>query len=246
MLNCTRRHSHSLGFEHGDPWRLANYALVLASLTEYDVDGPLLGRLMDRWIATYETNDPDWSNLALFRSLNMAHEASRAPGSATVSVYDVGRLLALWVSAFEVLVHPGEGGRADLESVYEVLLRGGWETRFCRELVHKAYGGREPNPPSRNAPCWIYGELYKLRNSFLHGNSVKDISLSPPSGKAAYDFYAAVLYRLALTVFLDLTWKSKLEPSADQVARITDMFDRDNFLEHQLRYEHAVCTAWPT
>jgi hypothetical protein len=213
-------------------------------LTEFEIDQPLLAKLMERWVVAYSARTPEWNDLALFRSLNMAQEASRAPGPISNSTYDVGRLIALWVSAFEVLIHPGGKGTADLRAVYEGLGRVQWETDFCNEVVHRAYAGRIKEPPLRNAACWLYGELYRLRNMFLHGNPVDAISLKPPSGRANYAFYAAILYRLALTAFLNLIWPHSLPAAADRQARFDDMADRDNFLDFQRNFEMSLRTAW--
>jgi hypothetical protein len=71
-----------------------------------DLDQPLLSKLLHRWRRRYETSRPDWADMALFRSLNMAYHASLLPTATDTTFYGVGRLAALWVSAFEILVHP--------------------------------------------------------------------------------------------------------------------------------------------
>ena len=55
-----------------------------------------------------------------------------------------------------------------------------------------------------NLGCWIYGEIYRVRNDFLHGNPVNPKSLIVKrSGRNLFS-YASILYRMALTGFLDL------------------------------------------
>ena len=85
--------------------------ISVMTLTEYDVDEPLLTALLDRWRRRYAGRRPQWPDRALFRSLNMANQASQLPAGVDTTFYDVGRLIALWVSAFEILAHPGRGNR---------------------------------------------------------------------------------------------------------------------------------------
>lgn len=53
-------------------------------------------------------------------------------------------------------------------------------------------------------PCWIYGEIYRVRNDFLHGNPVNAKSLTVKrSGRNLFS-HAGILYRMALSGFLDI------------------------------------------
>jgi len=69
-----------------------------------DVDQSLLTALLQRWQSRYDAADPAWADIALFRSLNMAYHASLLPAATDTTYYDIGRLVSLWVSAFEILV----------------------------------------------------------------------------------------------------------------------------------------------
>ena len=71
-----------------------------------DIDQPLLAVLMKRWLRRYETANAVWEDIALFRSLNMSYHASLLPAGTDTTFYDVGRMFSLWISAFEILVHP--------------------------------------------------------------------------------------------------------------------------------------------
>jgi hypothetical protein len=75
---------------------------------ERDIDRPLAKALLERWVARFPQASMAWSDRALFRSLNMANEAARIPAPVASTFYDVGRTLALWVSAFEIVAHPGD------------------------------------------------------------------------------------------------------------------------------------------
>jgi hypothetical protein len=80
-----------------------------ARLMASDIDDVLLTELLKRWRNRYTRRNPRRSEVALFRSLNMANQASLLPAGVDATFYDVGRSIALWVSAFEILAHPREG-----------------------------------------------------------------------------------------------------------------------------------------
>jgi hypothetical protein len=96
-------------------------AVFRTQLSDSDVDQPLLAALMARWRRRYEASDPAWEDIALMRSLNMAYQASLLPAGTDTTFYDVGRIVSLWVSAFEILVHPGGNGQANRDRVFDRL-----------------------------------------------------------------------------------------------------------------------------
>ena len=51
----------------------------------------------------------EWPTRALFRSLEMAYQASSLPVKNHSTIYDYGANASLWVSAFEILSHPRNG-----------------------------------------------------------------------------------------------------------------------------------------
>jgi hypothetical protein len=65
--------------------------------------------LFRRWKRHYLARGRLWSDRALFRSLNMAANAAQLPGGIDTTLYDLGRMTGLWVSAFEILAHPHTG-----------------------------------------------------------------------------------------------------------------------------------------
>jgi hypothetical protein len=69
------------------------------------IDMPLLRALLGRWEMRFKTETPARENVALFRSLNMALSAAILPGNVEVTIYDIGKAIALWVSTFEILAH---------------------------------------------------------------------------------------------------------------------------------------------
>lgn len=172
-------------------------------LGNHDIDAPLLKELIARWHLRYATSRPTWPERALFRSLNMAYQASQTPAVTNTTIYDVGRSLALWVSAFEILAHPGMG-RSNTDAVFRLLENVEWECRASRSrrfVVRSQAHGAGPRGPISH---WLYRQMYAIRNDFLHGNPVTKHRLTIRQSKRNLFEVAAPLYRLALTGFLPL------------------------------------------
>ena len=102
-------------------------ALFRTQLDVSDLDQPLLTELLARWQRRYKASQPQWEDIALFRSLNMAYHASLLPAASEATFYDVGRLVSLWVSAFEILVHPGGTGQANRDKVFSLIEKTPWK-----------------------------------------------------------------------------------------------------------------------
>ena len=92
------------------------------------IDRTLLDALLKRWSIRYQTEQASWSDTALYRSLNMANVASLLPSNAQVTDYDIGRSVALWVSAFEILAHPGGEQQSGFLQVYDILDKVNWSS----------------------------------------------------------------------------------------------------------------------
>ncbi len=121
-----------------------------------DFDEPLLQELLRRWNARYNVDEPSWENVALFRSLNMANQASLFPGGVDATIHDFGRIAGLWVSSFEILVHPGGSGQANLTKVLELLERVPWIDKRCGHRRYKVRIGKKQRPypvKAGSAPC---------------------------------------------------------------------------------------------
>ena len=188
-------------------------------------DEPLLQELLHRWRARYETANPQWADVALFRSLNMANRACLLPAGADFVIHDDGRMAGLWTAAFEILVHPGGDGQANLNKVFDLLQKISWidKTKEQRDLA-----------------CWLYNRIYSCRNDFLHGNPVAHENLLiPPSGRRLTS-HAATLYRLALSSFLDLAWREPLLASEDAQEFAINITRKWKFQEPQRTCEEAL------
>jgi hypothetical protein len=214
--------------------------LTPAKLMSSDIDKPLLEALLKRWTQRYMKKGPKRKDVALFRSLNMAMHASLLPGGSEATFYDLGRMIALWISAFEILVHPGKG-KASLPAVYRLLDTLRYENK---QAGYKRYVLHGQNPKKRSTlACWLYGELYKARNDFLHGNPVNVERLTVKRSKRNLFQYTAPLYRLALTAFLPLRWDEPCPPMDDTARLGKHIAEHMTFTGFQEAIEEAILTA---
>ena len=211
-------------------------------LTRSDIDEPLLTALLDRWRRCYGGSRPQWPDRALFRSLNMANQASQLPAGRDATFYDVGRMIALWVSAFEILAHPGNG-KSSLWAVYDLLERVEWTLRLAGLRRYKAYEAKRKGNRRRIIACRLYGEIYRARNDFLHGNPVARNRLIVKPAKRSLFQYAAPLYRMALAGFLPLSWSGQLPSVNEAQAFAEHVAERMDFRSYQKAVEKALLTA---
>lgn len=119
-----------------------------------------------------------------------------------MTFYDVGRVVALWVSAFEILAHP-RNGRADFLAVYSLLERASYGEPKLTARRYRAHGTKVG--VRKSIPCWLYGEIHKARNDFLHGNPISFSRLNLSSSQHTLFEHAAPLYRIGLGSFLGLS-----------------------------------------
>ena len=123
---------------------------------------------------------------ALFRSLNVA-AGGEVAGGIDVTLYDLGRLIALWVSACEILARQS-AGHAGVKEVYDLLHQVCFVDQGMKLRKYKAFVSRRngiTRTERRNLACWVYGQLYHARCDFLPGNPVRgktvSISLARPA-----------------------------------------------------------------
>lgn len=217
-------------------------SLPRSPVDDSDIDQPLLEALLERWCQHFESNEPEWKNIALMRSLNMAYHASLMPAGMEATFYDIGRLIALWVSAFEILVHPGtEGDNSNKFKVFKLLEGAHWLEETHNDPIYKT--GKMQND-KRIFFCWLLEKLYNLRNDFLHGNDVKSTKLLINHKRLISD-YASPLYRIALTSFLQLKYDIPY-PSLEDAETVADFINnRMTFKRPQQLAEEALLTAKP-
>jgi hypothetical protein len=170
-----------------------------------DMDRPLLDALLARWRCCFVETDYSEKNLRLFRSLEMARAASKMPGGSDATQYDIGRVVALWVSAFEILAH--DGRRADFGRVLSLLDRVQWLREPLK--VQDRRVGSKRQPIKTNLAGVIYERLYHARNAFLHGDPISDETLTVEKCRKRVHVFAPSLFRLALAGFLNLQSSEK-------------------------------------
>jgi hypothetical protein len=206
-------------------------------------DNPLFDALVHRWKRYYLGNRRSWQDHTLFRSLNMANQAAQLPANIDTTLYDLGRITAPWVSAFEILAHP-RTGKSGLNSVYPLLDGVSYFSSRVRRKTHAAYMSHKRPWPRRSLPSWLYGKLYRARCAFLHGNPVRISLLSPKNYKVGLFWLAPCLYRLALTGILGLTFKAKKIPTLSTPEKLGEYAARVMQFEHYQRtIESALLKA---
>jgi hypothetical protein len=208
--------------------------------SESDIDQPLLAALMQRWRRRYEASNPAWEDVALMRSLNMAYQATLLPAGTDITFYDVGRIVSLWVSAFEILVHPGGSGQANRDKVFDLIERTQWA---IAKSGQKDYDTGGKTKVKRTLASWLYQMLYKCRNDFIHGNPVERSNLVLETPQRSIFDYAAPLYRIALTSFLQLNFPSEMPSTDDTNALGAYISNCMSFESPQKDAEEALLTA---
>jgi hypothetical protein len=166
------------------------------------LDEPLLEGLLARWQRSFSTTTPQSDDIKLFRSLNMANAAALLPAGADATMLDIGRSVALWSSAFEILA-PAK--REAYLEVYDLLDKNAWHYTPCKELKYEAYGFAK-DKTLRNLPSWLFGAINHARNDYLHGNPIDGNRLIVAPAKRPLHYYAPLLYRMALAAFIDLQY----------------------------------------
>ena len=182
-------------------------------LTDSQVDKNLFEGLINHWYAAYNDEKTSWKNTKLMRSLNMSYQASQSPGDQVVTVFDYGRVIALWVSAFEILVHPGNVVKSKklCEMVCKLLDADIWKDNRCKEI-------------SRT----LYKKIYNCRNDFLHGNRIDIQQYQTQMTSDSLYGVVAALYRMALISFLNLN-------NLDQ-----DISDKITFEQSPTEFEKVI------
>lgn len=200
-------------------------------------DEPLLRELIKRLQDRFGTSSPRWNEVALFRSLNMAYHAAQMPAGADAMLHDYGRLIGLWVAAFEILVHPGKGEKSDRDKVFRMLNRVDFVNR---SMSHRRYKLHPKRAKRENISCWIYNQIHSCRNDFMHGNKVDEASLKLACSRRPILSYAPILYRLALTAFLNMQFDQPAPVDASGEAFANWHAERWEFYRPQKNLEEAV------
>jgi hypothetical protein len=133
------------------------------------VDQTLLDRLLKAWRQCYVRRRNRKRLLRLFRALEGAFHASLFPADGLTSINDLGTRIALWVSAFEVLCHPGGG--VNKRHVQKVISEAPFTDKVLNSKRFTVSYGRDKFRAT--LPEALYDDLYWARNQFLHGMPVR-------------------------------------------------------------------------
>ena len=158
-----------------------------AMLHRVHIDDPLFESLAKGWSTTYAAGTDPSTGAAFIRSLNMMHHASQLPALQDTRGFDYGRLTALWVSAFEILAHPGPGENVKLQHVKTLITSADWSDEGYGEIAAR-----------------VYRRLYEARNAFLHGGEIAERHLRIGPNDLPLHHFAAPIYRMALSSHLGL------------------------------------------
>lgn len=205
--------------------------LSIVTLSESDIDRSLFDELALRWASHYGNIQPNrWEDIALMRALNMAYHACSLPSGAETTVYDAGKILSAWVSAFEILVNQGVNQRPKSVGRKQVcaLLR-------LHPWIHKnLHVTIKYNTDDCNILEYIFHSIYDLRIAFVHGNQIYVAKLITTSERNLTDFVAPV-FRLFLSLFLDL--------NPNSTCNIDDPQEFANSVVKGLEFRHAPRTC---
>ena len=209
-------------------------SLSVHNIEERDVDEVILEALVESWNRRFCLTEPSTRDVILFRSLTLAYSAMRQPTDTTApTLYDVGRTIVDWVSAFEILAHQGNRQRG-LPLVYTMLQAISWRPERIR---HRRYRARRTNAQDRvhrNLACKLYGELYGLRNNFAHGNPVQVSHLLYGRTTQRIDFLATPIYREAIANHIGMTLQRRRA-----LLENTRRYGNDRI------FDHAILSAVP-
>lgn len=208
-----------------------------------DIDETLFEVLLKHWERRYFKPKPSHADIALFRSLNMANMACQTPGVVDTTMYDIGRIVALWVSAFEILVHPGPGKKVHLTTVYDLFDNIKFQDKNIGKKRYMAWMPKLRKKTRGNLPRFVYGQLYEARNAFLHGNEVSHAILRPKNSKSLLFHLAPPLYRLALTSVLQIRRTDPIPPMSDAKAFGKYISEDMDYYEGQHMVERAILRA---
>ncbi len=179
--------------------------LPTADRLSFGADRLVLDACLKQWYRRFIGQKKEWKTRVLFRSLQIAAQASRMPavGTGSPTIHDAGVGIALWVSAMEILSHPRKGN-ASLQTVLDLLAGADWIARPLRTAKYKVKYKGSTIPV--NYIRKLYAELNRARNDFLHGNPVRAGNLFPAKEQSQPLLLhcAPLIYRAALTSFLGI------------------------------------------
>ena len=195
-------------------------------------DSYLYRTLGMEWRRQFSSVTGDQFGRSLFRSLEVAFTACAVGAKNQGSIHDYGHQVALWVSAIEILAWRTRR-HADFQAVLDLLSRS-LLSKPLRARRYVATLRRRDGPRRLNALERAYSYLYLSRNKFLHGNPVTPSVLftknrsGPP---ASLPRLAAIVYRAALSAYLDERHPIKISSLEEAATRVGETFERVSYDE---------------
>ncbi len=159
-------------------------------------DSALYKYLISAWKQQFVEGDNQWD--PLFRSLAVANHAAGLPKKNLMWHYDFGVSIALWVSAFETLCHPGNSRRVELNDVLNLLA----PTKLSKkdEFSSGFQITVKKQPVVVNPLQYLYWKLFGARNCFLHGNAFpqEKLFMETANNPVMLTHAAPILFKAAL------------------------------------------------
>ncbi len=179
-------------------------------------DKDLRGYLIPAWKQQFVDGGDKWDSL--FRSLAVAYHAAGLPKKNLMWHYDFGVSIALWVSAFETLCHPGKSKQVKPIDVLKLLAPTklsedeGLSSEFTIKVKDK--------PITVNAVQYLYWKLNGARNCFLHGDAFpqEKLFLGTKNNPVMLTQVAPILFKAALlNKFNHFSGEDEMESDASVV-----------------------------
>lgn len=171
----------------------------------FDTDKFVLKACLYQWERRFIKGYQESKTTKLFRSLQVATQASRMPavGTRVATIHDAGVSVSLWVSAFEILCRP-KGANVDLLTVLTLLDDVEYLERSLQANWYQHQNKNGVLIRRINYVQKLYVELYRARCDFLHGNPVTSGNLFPSKDRKGpiLLYCAPLVYRAALSAFL--------------------------------------------
>ncbi|RAZ78439.1 hypothetical protein [Mesorhizobium atlanticum] len=228
---------HTVDLFHGQSFAGFSPAEVGAS----EIDRPLFEALSRCWVQRFASEDVEWEDRAIFRSLNMAYQACMMPGGQEATFYDIGRLITLWVSAFEILLHTGPNGGSGKIQVMDMLDGADWCDKRLSELAHPVRANKA-STKNRTLASSIYYRIDGLRSDFVHGNDVTQDLLVTDNGTNLLHV-AACLYRVVLTTKLGIRRPIFADDDEEERKFLPHFSEYVDWKDPQDRHERAILKA---
>lgn len=187
------------------PFRAMPSPYVGANCERLFPDPYLSWALPEVWLSAHQRSDrQDGDAVAtrLFRSLQLAYQASTVPVRHRASLHEFGVQIALWVSAIEILAWSLHND-ANLGAVSELLALVPLPSKA--ERLVSPDSGSDINAQGKSPIRRAYETMYRVRNEFIHGNPVTSNNLRRKTGNGILNVFqmAAPVYRTALVGYLN-------------------------------------------